>query len=233
MKLWRVKHYCIGKPEAKFVAKMEDVLEGYARSYDPQAPVICLDECSKELHTTPKGELAAEAGKMACEDYEYKRHGTRNLFLVVEPLRGWRKVRVTERRTAMDFAEQLRQLVDEDYPTVERIVLVTDNLNTHTPACLYERFAPDEARRIAAKIEWHYTPEHGSWLNIAECELSVLGRQCLNRRIGDAETLERRVANWERARNTQQVRIDWQFTTGDARMKLKHLYPVLKVTGST
>lgn len=212
---------------------MEDVLEVYARPYDPHAPLVCLDECSKELHTTPKGELAAEAGKTACEDYEYKRQGTRNLFLAVEPLRGWRKVRVTERRRSVDFAEQLRQLVDEDYPAAERIVLVTDNLNTHTIACLYERFAPEEARRIAAKLEWHYTPEHGSWLNIAECELSVLGRQCLNRRIGDAETLEQDVAAWEQSRNAQRVTIDWQFTTADARIKLKHLYPVLKGRGST
>lgn len=210
---------------------MEDVLDVYARAYDADAPVVCLDECSKVLHTTPRGELAAEAGKTACEDYEYERHGTRNLFLAVEPLRGWRKVQVTERRTAVDFAEQLRQLVDEDYPKAARVVLVTDNLNTHTPACLYERFAPEEARRIAAKLEWHYTPEHGSWLNVAECELSVLSRQCLNRRIGDAETLEKRVAHWERTRNAQQVRIDWQFTTADARIKLKHLYPVHKVIG--
>lgn len=212
---------------------MEDVLEVYARPYDPDVPVVCLDECSKELHTTPQGELAAGAGKTACEDYEYKRHGTRNLFLAVEPLRGWRKVCVTERRTSVDFAEQLRQLVDDDYPEAKRIVLVTDNLNTHTLACLYERFAPEEARRIATKLEWHYTPEHGSWLNIAECELSVLGRQCLSRRIGDAETLERRATEWARARNTQQVTIDWQFTTADARIKLKHLYPVHKDRSST
>ncbi len=212
---------------------MEDVLEVYARPYDPYAPVVCLDECSKALHTTPQGELAAEAGKTACEDYEYKRHGTRNLFLAVEPLRGWRKVCVTERRTSVDFAEQLRQLVDEDYPEATRIVLVTDNLNTHTLACLYERFAPEEARRIATKLEWHYTPEHGSWLTIAECELNVLGRQCLSRRIGDAETLERRATEWARTRNTQQVTIDWQFTTVDARIKLKHLYPVRKDRSST
>ena len=139
---------------------------------------------------------------------------------------------MTERRTAVDFAEQLRQLVDEAYPAAERVVLVTDNLNTHTPACLYERFAPEEARRIAAKIEWHYTPEHGSWMNMAECELSVLARQCLNRRIGDADSLIAEVATWERERNAQQVTIDWQFTTADARIKLKHLYPVIKVIGS-
>lgn len=212
---------------------MEDVLDVYQRPYDPQCPVVCLDECSKELHATPHGELAAEPGKTACQDYEYERHGTRNLFLAVEPLRGWRKVRVTERRTAVDFAEQLRQLVDEDYPNVERIVLVTDNLNTHTLACLYERFTPQEAQRIARKLEWHYTPEHGSWLNVAEIELSVLGRQCLNRRIADAETLEREAAAWAQTRNAAQAVIDWQFTTVDARIKLKHLYPVIKVIGSS
>lgn len=228
-----MKRYCIGKPGAKFVAKMEDVLDVYHRPYDPTRPVVCLDECSKELHATPQGELTAAPGKTACEDYEYQRQGTRNLFLAVEPLRGWRKVQMTERRTAVDFAEQLRQLVDDDYPEAERVVLVTDNLNTHTLACLYERFAPDEARRIAAKLEWHYTPEHGSWLNVAECELSVLGRQCLDRRIADAARLEQEVAAWERDRNAQQVTIDWQFTTADARLKLKHLYPMLKVTGST
>lgn len=208
------------------MAKMEDVLEVYHRPYDPKRPVVCLDECSKELHTTPQGELEPAPGKTACEDYEYERQGTRNLFLAVEPLRGWRKVQVTERRTAVDFADQLRQLADEDYPLAEQIVLVTDNLNTHTRACLYERFAPEEAQRIAAKLEWHYTPEHGSWLNVAECELSVLGRQCLDRRIPNAAILTQEVAAWERDRNAQQVTIDWQFTTADARIKLKHLYPV-------
>jgi hypothetical protein len=228
-----VKRYCLGKPGAKFVAKMEDVLDVYQRPYDAQRPVVCLDECSKELHSTPHGDLPAAPGQTACQDYEYERHGTRNLFLAVEPLRGWRKVRVTARRTAVDMAEQLRQLVDDDYPEAERIVLVTDNLNTHTPACLYERFAPHDAQRIARKLEWHYTPEHGSWLNMAEIELSVLGRQCLKRRIGDAPTLEAEVAAWEHTRNTAQVVIDWQFTTDDARIKLKHLYPVIKVIGST
>ncbi len=228
-----MKRYCIGKPGAKYVAKMEDVLEVYQRPYDPQRPVVCLDECSKELHATPHGTLPAEPGHTACEDYEYERHGTRNLFLAVEPLRGWRTVRVTERRTAVDFAEQLRQLVDDDYPEAERIVLVTDNLNTHTPACLYERFPPAEAQRIARRLEWHYTPEHGSWLNVAEIELSVLGQQCLKRRIADAATLEGEVAAWVQTRNTAQAVIDWQFTTADARIKLKHLYPVVKEIGST
>jgi hypothetical protein len=207
---------------------MEDVLEVYARSYSPQRPVICLDEKSKELHDTPRGALAMEPGQAARQDYEYVRHGTANLFLAVEPLRGWRTARVTVRRTAQDFAEQLRLLVEEDYPDAEQIVLVTDNLNTHRPACLYERFPPEQARRIARKIEWHYTPEHGSWLNIAECELSVLARQCLNRRIEDQETLIREVRAWEVGRNAARVTIDWQFTTADARIKLRRLYPIIK-----
>ncbi len=212
---------------------MEDVLDVYQRPYNPQRPVVCFDECSKALHTTPRGTLPIQPGKTACEDYEYARNGTRNLFLAIEPLRGWRKVRVTERRTGVDMAEQLRQLVDEDYPDAEHIVLVTDTVNTHTPACLYERFEPAEARRIASKLEWHYTPEHGSWLNIAECELSVVACQCLNRRLADGATLEREVAAWEQTRNAAQVTIDWQFTTDNARIKLKRLYPELKVTGST
>jgi len=223
-----VKSWCIGQPSAQYVAKMEDVLDVYQRPYDAQRPVVCLDEKSKELHTTPRGTLAAQPGQEAREDYEYARHGTANLFLAVEPLAGRRTVRVTERRTARDFAEELRRLVDEDYAQAEQIVLVTDNLNTHRPACLYERFAPEEARRIARKLEWHYTPEHGSWLNVAECELSVLSRQCLNRRIGDREMLVREVQAWEAARNAARVTVDWQFTTGDARTKLKRLYPVIK-----
>jgi hypothetical protein len=153
--------------------------------------------------------------------------------LKVEPLRSWRSVRVTDRRTAVDVAEELRQLVDQTYPEAEVIVLISDNLNTHTPACLYERFPPEEARRIARKIEWHYTPEHGSWLNMAEIELSILARQCLNRRIPDRATLEHEVASWEHDRNTAPVTINWHFTADDARIKLKRLYPELKVIGPT
>ncbi len=153
--------------------------------------------------------------------------------MTVEPLRGWRSVRVTDRRTAVDVAEALQQLVDEEYPEAEVIVLISDNLNTHTPACLYERFPPEEARRIASKLEWHYTPEHGSWLNMAEIELSVLARQCLNRRIPNRATLEHAVAAWEHDRNTALVRLNWHFTTDDARIKLKRLYPELKVTCPT
>lgn len=204
---------------------MEDVLDVYHRPYNPDCPVICLDECSKELHSTPRRELAAEPGIARRQDYEYERQGTCNIFCWVEPLVGRRGVRVTPRRTAVDFAEQLRLLVDEAYPDARQIVLITDNLNTHHLGALYERFAPDEARRIAQRLEWHYTPEHASWLNMAEIELSVLSRQCLSRRIGDTETLAREAATWERERNMAGARIDWQFTTADARIKLRHLYP--------
>lgn len=206
---------------------MEDVLDVYHRRYNPDCPVICLDECSKELHSTPRGELTAEPGAARRQDYEYERHGTCNIFCWVEPLVGRRGVRVTSRRTARDFAEQLRLLVDEAYPDARQIVLVTDNLNTHHLGALYERFAPEEARRIAQRLEWHYTPEHASWLNMAEIELSVLSRQCLSRRIGEPETLASEVAIWEQERNRAGARIDWQFTTADARIKLRRLYPVL------
>lgn len=222
-----MKSWCIGKPSAQFVAKMEDVLDVYARPYDARYPMVCLDEVSKELHTTPHGTLPMAPGQPERQDYEYARQGVCNLFMAVEPLTGYRTVRVTERRTASDFAEELRILVEERYPNAEKIVLVTDNLNTHNTAALYTRFAPAQARRIAARLEWHYTPEHGSWLNIAECELSVLARQCLNRRIADKTTLEQAAA-WQARRNDKQVTVDWHFTTADARIKLKRLYPVLK-----
>ena len=223
-----MKSWCIGKPSAQFVAKMEDVLAVYARPYDADRPVVCLDEVSKELHSTPHGTLPMTPGQPLRQDYEYARHGVCNLFLAVEPLSGRRRVHVTQRRTASDFAEELRILVEEAYPDVEKVVLVTDNLNTHTPAALYARFEPAHARRIAARIEWHYTPEHGSWLNIAECELSVLARQCLNRRIADMPTLECEAAAWQAQRNHRQITVDWHFTTADARIKLKRLYPVIK-----
>jgi hypothetical protein len=233
LKPWRIRSWCIGKPSAQYVAKLEDVLDVYQRPYNAKRPVVCLDEKSKQLQTTPRGELVLQPGRPQRQDYEYVRQGVCNLFLAVEPLQGWRRVRVTERRTAFEFAEQLRLLVEEDYPAAERVVLVTDNLNTHTPACLYERFAPAHARRIARKLEWHYTPEHGSWLNIAECELSVLARQSLNRRLPDIATLTEEVTAWEAKRNAAQVKVDWHFTTADARIKLKRLYPVLKELNPT
>jgi hypothetical protein len=206
---------------------MEDVLAVYERPYDPKRPLVCVDESNKELHKTPRGSLPAEAGQVARQDYEYERNNTANIFMTIEPLVGKRRVRVTDHRTKQDFAELLRCLSDEDYSEAAIIVLVTDNLNTHSPACLYERFEPAEARRIAEHFEWHYTPEHGSWLNMAEIELSVLNRQCLARRISDKETLSAEVSAWETSRNDVKVQIDWQFRTGDARIKLKRLYPVL------
>ena len=211
---------------------MEEVLDVYQRPYDPRFPVVCLDETSKELHGTPRGSLPLQAGESARQDYEYERHGVCNLFLAIEPLRGRRSVRVTDRRTKLDFAEQLRLLVDQDYPQAEKIVLITDNLNIHRPACLYARFTPAEAERIAAKLEWHYTPKHASWLNIAECELAVLARQCLARRIADSALLTDEVTAWTQQRNDARVTINWQFTTADARVKLKHLYPVIKEQNS-
>jgi hypothetical protein len=207
---------------------MEDVLDVYQRPYDPKRPVVCFDEGGKELRTTPQGTLPMQPGQAAKQDYEYERLGKANLFLWVEALAGRRGVSVTERHTYADTAPFLRSLVDEVYPDAEVITLVCDNLGTHSPACLYAIFPPEEAHRINQKLEWHYTPEHGSWLNMAECELSVLARQCLSRRIPDLATLAQEAAAWERERNAMQVTIDWQFTTAEARIKLRRLYPVLK-----
>lgn len=205
---------------------MEDVLSVYERPYNPKRPVVCVDETSKTLHETPRGTLGVETGQVVRQDYEYKRNGTANIFMVVEPLIGKRRVSVTDQRTNQDFAEVLRFLADEEYADAEVIVLVTDNLNTHSPACLYERFEPAEARRLAQRFEWHYTPEHGSWLNMAEIELSILSRQCTHRRIASKKSLAKEIAAWETVRNNLKVHIDWQFTTKDARIKLKRLYPV-------
>lgn len=207
---------------------MEDILDVYQRPYDPKRPVVCFDEGGKELHATPRGALPLRPGQPARQDYEWERHGMANLFVWVEPLAGRRNVDVTERHTAIDFAHQLRKLVDESYPDADTIVLVTDNLNIHTPASLYAAFEPAQAHRIARKLEWHYTPKHGSWLNIAEIELSVLARQCLDRRIPDLASLQREVKAWERRRNELGPPVRWQFTTADARIKLAHLYPTYK-----
>jgi hypothetical protein len=203
---------------------MEDVLDVYQRPYDPKRPLICFDESGKELQATPRGQLPLTPQQGIRQDYEYQRHGSCNVFLAVEPLRGWRKLQVTAHHTGYELAEFLRQLVEEDRPDAEALVLVADNLNTHANACLYQRFPPAQARRIATKLEWHYTPEHGSWLNMAECELSVLAQQCLDQRFADQATLERAAGAWVRQRNAAQVTIDWQFRTEDARIKLKRLY---------
>jgi len=221
------------KANAAFVAAMEEVLEVYTRPYDPCFPQVCMDESSKQLlaevqEPLPQRPATPEhCGTLRREDYEYDREGTANLFLACEPLRGWRHVAVTPRRTAVDWAHFIRDLVDLHYPDAARIVLVLDNLNTHGPASLYEAFAPAEARRIRERLEIHYTPKHGSWLDMAEIELSVLARQCLDRRIATREELTHEVAAWEAARNAAEVTIDWRFTTADARIKLKHLYPTL------
>jgi hypothetical protein len=204
---------------------MEDVLEVYQRDFDPRRPQVCLDEASKQLVGEVVQPLPPEPGQPARFDYEYERQGTANLFVVTEPLVGQRWLRVTDRRTAVDFAHVVRWLLDELYPRADKVVLVMDNLNTHKPASLYEAFAPAEARRLAERLEIHYTPKHGSWLNVAEIELSILARQCLGRRIADKEELAREVAAWQRQRNKAHGTVDWQFTTQDARTKLKRLYP--------
>ncbi len=204
---------------------MEDVLDVYTRPYDPRRPQVCLDETSRQLLADATPPLPATAGHPAREDYEYVRQGVVNLFLVTEPLRGWRHVTVSDRRTRLEWAQCIKELVDVHYPEAERIVLVQDNLNTHTPASLYAAFPPAEAKRLADKLELHYTPKHGSWLNMAELELGVLADQCLDRRLPDRATLEREVAAWEDARNAATRGITWRFTTADARIKLKHLYP--------
>jgi len=212
---------------------MEDVLAVYERPYDPKCPLVCVDETSKTLHDTPHGTLPIEAREPLRQDYEYERNGTANIFMAVEPLIGKRKTFVTDQRTNQDFAEVLRYLSDDEYPDVEKIVLVTDNLNIHSPSCLYERFEPIEARRLAQRFEWHYTPEHGSWLNMAEIELSILSRQCIKRRISNKQTLATEVAAWEKARNHVQVQINWQFKPDNARIKLKRLYPVTVIKKSS
>ena len=214
------------KQDGSFVWRMEDVLEVYTRPYDERFPQVCLDEKSKQLLREVREPLAVCPGHPARYDYEYEREGTANLFIVSEPLAGWRHLSVTERRTKLDWAHCVKELVDVHYPQAERIVLVMDNLNTHTPAALYEAFAPSEARRICEKLEIHYTPNHGSWLNMAEIELSVLARQCLgDRRIPDRESLAEEAGAWEAERNAAECSIDWRFTAADARIKLKRLYP--------
>jgi DDE superfamily endonuclease len=204
---------------------MEDILDLYAEPYDPLRPKVNFDETSKQLVEDKCKELPAKAGRAQRYDYEYKRNGVRNLFMTCEPKAGWRHVEVTERRTKVDFAHQMKWLVDERYPEAEVIRIVLDNLNTHKIASLYEAFEPAEARRIAKKLEFHPTPKHGSWLNMAEIELSILQRQCLDRRIADEETLRREVGTYEQRRNAERATIDWQFTVADARVKLHRLYP--------
>jgi hypothetical protein len=215
------------KADAAFVAAMEDVLDVYKRPRDPARPLVCLDETSRQLTMETRAPQPMRKGLPARRDYEYKRNGTANLFMLFAPLEGWRHVEVTERRTAVDYANILRDLADIHFPKAEKIVLIQDNLNTHVPASLYEAFEPAEARRIAQRFEWHYTPKHGSWLNLAESELAVLASQCLNRRIADEPAMKKEVAAWRSMRNKNNAKAVWHFTTADARVKLKSLYPAL------
>ena len=229
LKPWLKDEWCIPETaSAEFVCAMEDTLEVYHRQQDPKRPLVCLDEGSKQLTKETRLPLPPRPGAVAKYDYEYERNGVGNLFLCFAPLQAWRHVKVTARRTMVDFAHCMRDLVDIHFPQADTIVLVMDNLNTHKLASLYEAFPAAEARRIAAKLEIHYTPKHGSWLNMAEIELSVLHRQCLNARIPDKQTLMQQVTAWQNRRNDSTATVNWRFTTADARIKLERLYPSIE-----
>ena len=218
--------WCIPpKQSAEFVYHMEDVLEVYQRPYDPQRPVVCLDETFKQLIGETRQPLPLRPGSVERFDHVYTRNGVASLFVAFEPLRGWRQIAVTDQRRRLEWAEFVRSLVDGEYREAEKVVLVMDQLNTHTAASLYEAFSPEEAKRIADRLEIHYTPKHGSWLNMAEIELSVLTRQCLGRRIARRESLEEKIRRWVEERNQRCYRVNWHFTTADARIKLRRLYP--------
>jgi hypothetical protein len=212
---------------ADFVWRMEDVLDVYTTPYDPRRPQVCFDEHMVQLIGETRQPIPSKPGRPERFDYEYRRNGTRNLFLFFQPWLGWRHVRVTERRTKIDFAHCMRYLVDDLFPESDKVVVVLDNLNTHSPASLYEAFEPAEAKRILDRLEFHYTPKHGSWLNMVEIEIGVLCEQCLADRIPDQDTLCREIAAWVATRNGQQATVNWQFTSMDARNKLKRLYPLI------
>jgi len=212
------------KANSSFVAAMEDVLAVYTRPRDPDRPLVCLDETSKQLIAEKRVPIPMKPGRPTRVDYEYERNGTANVFMLFAPLEGWRHVKVTDRRTSIDYAHVLKDVADIHFPN-KTIVLIQDNLNTHGKASLYEAFPAPEARRLVERFEWHYTPKHGSWLDLAESELGILTSQCLDRRIPDKQTLIEEIASWERERNTNHTKADWQFTTKNARIKLKHLYP--------
>jgi len=209
---------------AEFVCCMEDILQLYHQPYDPLNPMVCFDESSKQLISEKRQPMPMKSGQVARYDYEYERQGVANLFMFFEPLQSWRHVEVTDRHTKVDFAHCMKMLVAR-YPNAHQIKVVMDNLNTHKPSSLYEAFPPEEARRLLDRLAFHYTPKHGSWLNMAEIELGVLSRQCLDRRIPDKETLINEAAAWEAARNESEATVNWQFTTDDARIKLRKLYP--------
>jgi hypothetical protein len=226
LKPWRQKRWCVPRVDGEYVARMEDVLDLYAEPPDPKRPVVCFDESPTQLIGEARQPLPPKPGQVARYDYEYRRNGTANLFIVLDVHQPWRRVRVTERRTAVDFAARMRELAEVDFPNAERIRVVLDNLSTHTPGSLYEAFPAPEAQRILRRLEFHFTPRHASWLNMAEIEIGVLRGQCLDRRIGEREQLEREIAAWERARNATGARVRWMFTTEKARAKMGRAYPV-------
>ena len=213
------------KANSAFVAAMEDVLAVYTRPRDPDRPLVCLDETSKQLLAETRVPIPMKPGRPARCDYEYERNGTANLFMMFAPLEGWRRVKVTDRHTAVDYAHVLKDLADVHFANARTIVLVQDNLNIHSKASLYEAFPAPEARRLVERFEWHYTPKHGSWLDLAESELGVLSSQCLDRRIPNKRTLVEEIAAWEHDRNANNTKANWHFTTPNARIKLKYLYP--------
>lgn len=228
LKPWLKKCWVIPpKENAAFVCAMEDVLEVYHRNYDENEVLVCMDETSKQQVKETRIPIVAESGKVEKYDYEYERNGVSNLFMLFAPLEGWRHVKVTDRHTKIDWAHLIKELVDDHFPN-KKIVLVMDNLNTHKLSSLYAAFEPEEARRIAELLEIHYTPKHGSWLDMAEIEIGVVSRQCLNRRIPDQETLRTEIETWQKQRNQEKVRVNWRFTTADARIKLKSLYPTIQ-----
>jgi hypothetical protein len=224
------EEWCIPpQANAAFVCQMEDVLDVYKREYDPKRPQICMDEMPKQLLAEKRDPLPIQPGQAQKQDYEYERHGTGNVFMLFEPLAGKRYIEITSQRTAVDWAQVMKALSDQYYPDAEVIVLVMDNLNTHKLASFYEAFEPEEAHRLSRRFEIHYTPKHGSWLNMAEIELSALVRQCLGGRIPDQEALYTQAHAWERVRTDEVVKVDWRFSTADARIKLKHLYPKIQI----
>lgn len=229
LKPWLKSCWCIPpKSNADFVCAMEDVLDVYQREYSEEEVLVCMDETSKQHTKETREPLSTQPGKVAKFDYVYERNGVSNLFMLFAPLQGWRHVKVTDRHTKVDWAELIKQLVDEHFPQKRKIVLVMDNLNTHKLSSLYEAFEPTEARRIAERLEIHYTPKHGSWLDMAEIEIGVMSRQCLDRRIEDQETLRNEINAWQRTRNAEKIQVNWRFTTSDARIKLKSLYPSIQ-----
>jgi hypothetical protein len=223
------KQWCI-PPEAnaEFVCAMEDILDVYHRPYAPDNPLVCIDESSKQHIRETRQPIEAEPGQVKRYDYEYERNGVSNLFMLFAPFEGWRHVNVTDRRTKVDFAYCIKDLLTVHYPEAERVTIVMDNLNTHHPSSLYEAFDPAEAKALFNRCDFHYTPKHGSWLNMAEIEFSALQRQCVDHRIPDQEALRAEIAAWEECRNQQEVKVNWRFTTADARIRLKRLYPSIK-----